>query len=157
MKTIPIRAAAPPSPAPTPPMDTRWRWRRLLDAPHRLAFFAGALVLAAASLWWLGVVLARSAGLALPWQVPPGTAHALLMGYGFMPLFFAGFLFTAGPKWLMQPPVAAAALRAPLVASLAGWALFRLMSHPLWKLIALSLASMVFAAIGWVYLIAGAH
>lgn len=44
-----------------------------------------------------------------------------------------------------------------LALALAGWALFRLMSHPLWKLIALSLASMVFAAIGWVYLIAGAH
>ena len=32
-----------------------------------------------------------------------------------------------------------------LALALAGWALFRLMSHPLWKLIALSLASMAFA------------
>lgn len=121
MKTIPIRAAAPP---PAAPADTRWRWRRLLDAPHRLAFFAGVLVLGASALWWALAMLARSAGLALPWQVPPATAHALLMGFGFMPLFFTGFLFTAGPKWLAQPPVAAAALRVPLIANLAGWGAF---------------------------------
>src|SRR5690606_29842010 len=33
-------------------------------------------------------------------------------------------LFTAGPKWLAQPPVAAMALRVPLIVNLAGWAAF---------------------------------
>ena len=42
-------------------------------------------------------------------------------------------------------------------AVLAGWALFRIRIYALWKLVALSLAAMVLAAIGWVYLIAGAH
>jgi hypothetical protein len=40
---------------------------------------------------------------------------------------------------------------------LAAWALFRLRTYPLWKLIALSGAAMVLAGIGWVYLIASAH
>ena len=137
MKTIPIRTAAPP---PAAPVDTRWRWRRLLDAPHRLAFFAGALVLGTSALWWALVMLARSSGFALPWQVPPATAHALLMGFGFMPLFFCGFLFTAGPKWLAQPPVAATALRLPLVANVAGWAAFAIGVHVNAALAALGLA-----------------
>ncbi len=137
MKTIPIRASAPP---PTPPADPRWRWHRLLDAPHRLAFFAGALVLGTSALWWALVMLARSVGVTLPWQVPPATAHSLLMGYGFMPLFFCGFLFTAGPKWLAQPPVDAASLRAPVIASLIGWALFIIGTHASVLLAAFGLA-----------------
>jgi uncharacterized protein involved in response to NO len=56
--------------------------------------------------------------------VAPGEAHALLMGYGFIPLFFAGFLFTAGPKWLAVRGPEAAALRWPVAAMLIGWAAF---------------------------------
>lgn len=137
MKTIPIRAAAAP---PAPPADPAWRWRRLMTAPHRLAFFAGALVLGTSALWWALVMIARSFGVALPWQVPPASAHALLMGFGFMPLFFCGFLFTAGPKWLAQPPVDAASLRAPVIASLIGWALFIVGTHASTLLAALGLA-----------------
>lgn len=42
------------------------------------------------------------------WTVPPlalpaVTAHALLFVFGFLPLFFAGFLFTTGPRWRGLP------------------------------------------------------
>ena len=37
------------------------------------------------------------------------------------------------------------------------WALFRVRTFPLWKLVALLLVSMIFAAIGWIYVIASAH
>jgi len=41
---------------------------------------------------------------------------------GAMPLFIAGFMFTAGPKWLRRPPVLALELRRPVVAFTVGWA-----------------------------------
>lgn len=108
-------AAAPPPP---------WRLRWLLAAPHRLAFAAGALMLGASALWWALVLLARARGVPLPWQLAPAQAHALLMVFGFMPQFFAGFLFTAGPRWLALPPPDARTLLAPVLAQLVGWAVF---------------------------------
>jgi uncharacterized protein involved in response to NO len=105
--------------------DRRWRAARLLESPHRLGFFAAACVLAASALWWLAWMMARHVfGAAWPWAVPPALSHGLLFGYGFMPLFFTGFLFTAGPKWLGLPPVDAHDLLRPVVATLAGWAMF---------------------------------
>jgi uncharacterized protein involved in response to NO len=117
MKTIPL--AQDPLTA-----DHRWRWHRLLWAPHRLAFLAGAFVLGASALWWAAALLARAQGVAWPWTVAPAFAHSLLMGYGFVPMFFAGFMFTAGPKWLGQPPVQAGALRVTVIAHVTGWLLF---------------------------------
>lgn len=110
-------------PRPPPPLDTRWRFARLLLAPHRLAFAAAALLLAASALWWALALAARAAGLALPWAVPAPAAHGLLMALGFMPLFFIGFLFTAGPRWLGLPEVQAASLRWPVACMVGGWAL----------------------------------
>jgi uncharacterized protein involved in response to NO len=92
-----------------------------LAAPHRLAFFAGASLLVVASLWWALTLAMRFSGTALPWSLSPTTAHALWMVYGFMPLFFAGFLFTAGPRWLMLPPVAARSLLWPVALMALGW------------------------------------
>lgn len=103
--------------------DTRWRFDRLLTAPHRLGFFGAALLLAGSALWWAAAMFARQAGLALPWAVPPAVAHALFMALGFMPLFIVGFLFTAGPKWLGLPEVPARSLRHAVAALLGGWAL----------------------------------
>lgn len=97
--------------------------RHLLDAPHRLAFFAGALMLAATALWWLAVLLTRAAGIALPWAVPPAGAHALLMAHGFMPFFFLGFACTGAPRWMGLAPVPARRLLVPVGGMLAGWAL----------------------------------
>lgn len=101
-----------------------WHPRWLLAAPHRLAFFAGALMLAISAVWWAAMLLLRHAGVEPAWAVAPPLAHSLLMGYGFMPLFFVGFLFTAGPKWLQVQGPDAPALQAPVAAMLGGWALF---------------------------------
>lgn len=82
-------------------------------------------LLAAASLWWTTIVLLRAgAGTPPPFVLAPGIAHALVMIGSFMPMYFAGFLCTAGPRWLQLPPVEAASLL-PLVGGwIAGWTIF---------------------------------
>lgn len=147
MKTITIRplpaSARPAAPAPAAP--ERWSARRLLAAPHRLGFFAGALMLALSALWWaVLLVLTHGLQLAPPWAVSRGLAHGLWFGFGFMPLFFTGFLFTAGPKWLGLPPMPARALLPAVLASLAGWGVFVLGVHG-----AAALAAIGLAAVAW--------
>lgn len=110
-------------------VDSRWRFAWLHAAPHRLAFAAGALMLALSATWWAVAMLAQSGGHALHFGMPPVQAHGLVMALGFMPLFFSGFLFTAGPKWLQRPPVQASELIAPIVAQLSGWMVFLLAAH----------------------------
>ncbi|HEX6362529.1 MAG TPA: NnrS family protein [Albitalea sp.] len=112
-----------------PPGRARWRFARLYAAPHRLAFCGGALMLAASALWWAAATLAQTRGHPVRFGLPPFPAHGLLMALGFMPLFFAGFLFTAGPRWLGRPAVPAARLAAPLAAQRAGWAVFLIAVH----------------------------
>lgn len=73
----------------------------------RVGFVCGALVLVAASLWWAGVQWATLAGDAPTPALPARVGHAVLMTFGFFPLFFSGFLFSVGSKWLRQPPVPA--------------------------------------------------
>ncbi len=94
---------------------------RLLEAPHRLAFFAAAVVMAVSALWWGLALVARAAGVVLPWAVEPVSAHALVMGFGFMPLFILGLVFTAGPRWLGQVAVPASPLRVPVALIGLGW------------------------------------
>lgn len=101
----------------------RWRAAWLLAAPHRLGFFAAALMLAVSALWWCAVLLVRAWGATPSWAVPAPAAHALLMSQGFMPLFMAGFLFTAGPKWLGLGEVSARRLLVPIALMPLGWAL----------------------------------
>lgn len=150
MNTFPLNAlpggVSPPPPRPASGKPPPWRWRWLLAAPHRLAFFAGAVMFAASGLWWAGVQLAWQLGLSPGWQVPPTLAHGLWMAYGFMPLFFGGFLFTAGPKWLGMPPVDAYRLKAPVITALAGWAVFALGAH---ASAALAAVGLVMAAVAW--------
>ncbi|MBT9500572.1 MAG: NnrS family protein [Burkholderiaceae bacterium] len=113
-----------------PVADTpHWQLGRLLAAPHRLAFGAAAAMLGLSALWWCLALVAQSQGRPLAWTVAPVVAHGLLMSFGFMPLFFAGFLFTAGPKWLEQPAVDARRLLAPVLAQLGGWGVFLLGVH----------------------------
>lgn len=104
-----------------PAASSRLRW--LLAAPHRLGFFGGALMLGLSALWWGAMLAARFGGVAVPWAVVPGTAHALLMGFGFMPMFFVGFLFTAGPRWLGVAPLPVRSIAPGVGLMLAGWAL----------------------------------
>ncbi len=103
-------------------------------------------MLAFSALWWCLVLLARASGLSLPWAVPPSAAHALLMSQGFMPLFMAGFLFTAGPKWLGLGEQPARRLLVPVALMLAGWllALGGFHAHAL-----LAAAGTALAAAGW--------
>lgn len=116
------RSAPPPV---TDPSASGWRLAALLRAPHRLAFFLATVMLLVASGWWIAV-LAQRVGWAepWPWAVSPTLAHGSIMVYGFMPLFFAGFLFTAGPKWLAVPGPEARELLAPLLAYTFAWPVF---------------------------------
>ena len=106
-----------------------WRFEHLLNAPHRLAFTAAAAVLAFSGLWWATAVLSSSEGLAVRWALSPSLAHSVVMTFGFMPLFFTGFLFTAGPRWLSLPPVEARTLLPHLLPIVSGWVVFLLSAH----------------------------
>jgi uncharacterized protein involved in response to NO len=104
-------------------MTPRWRINHLLLAPHRLALFLAAVMLATSALWWVALLLARALQWPLSPVVPVPLMHALLMSLGTMPLFFVGLLYTAGPKWLKLPPVSARSLLPALGALMTGWAL----------------------------------
>jgi len=107
-----------------------WHWRHLLQAPHRLGFFLAMVVLLAAGFWWAAVQLQRSgAGPNLAYAVSPSLVHATVMTFGFMPLFFSGFLFTAGPKWMRVSGPSARRLAPVLLAQVAGWLLWLCGSH----------------------------
>ena len=100
--------------------------KRLLDAPHRVFFFAAAVQILIASTWWAATLAARAAGAPLgpPGGLPPATVHAALMIYGFFPLFIFGFLFTAGPRWLERPALRCAEYAPPaLLAAASAWLL----------------------------------
>ncbi|WP_348944799.1 NnrS family protein [Chitinibacter sp. FCG-7] len=79
----------------------------LLQAPHRLGFLAGGILLLASLLVWALEMLSRSAGLdlgpAYENGIPAMLWHGYLMIYGFFPLFMLGFIYTAGPRWLNVP------------------------------------------------------
>ena len=111
-------------------LDTRWRPVYLLLAPHRLGFFLAMVVLVSASLWWAAVQIDRMGGvLGLPYVMSPSLVHATVMTFGFIPLFFSGFLFTAGPKWLDVGPLPVDRLRAAILLQAGGWLLWLLAVH----------------------------
>lgn len=147
MKAIALQAAAPVRPSHPGP----WQPGRLYAAPHRLAFAAGTALLMLVSAWWALTLLGRARGWALPQALPPTTQHQLLMGFGFMPLFFTGFLFTAGPRWLGLGPVPARTLRAGVQAQVAGWALLLVAGFAVDPLLARLLGALgvAAAAAGW--------
>jgi uncharacterized protein involved in response to NO len=142
VKTVPIQ----PLPRSTAVAAGPWRFAHLMNAPHRLAFAAGAAMLAGTALWWAFALIARQAAFTLPWAVSPATAHGLVMALGFMPFFITGFAFTAGPRWLGLPEVSTRVLRAPLSSMLAGWAVALLGFHVAAPLAA---AGMATVALGW--------
>ena len=130
---------------------TRWRVAMLLAAPHRLAFAAAMLVLAAASAWWALALAAQAAAQPLRFSLPPGLAHGLLMSLGFMPLFFTGFLCTAGPRWLGAAAIGARAIAPAVLAQLAGWAVFLVGVHAPGPALAAPIAGLGLGAValGW--------
>ena len=116
--------------AAAPGHGSGWRWGRLLDAPHRIAFFLATLLLLTSALWWFWVQTTRLGWMpALPLAVSPTHLHAVVMVFGFMPLFFAGFLFTAGPKWLGVEPPTARAIFPSLLLQAFGWGLWLAGGH----------------------------
>lgn len=81
-------------------------------------------------LWWLLVQLDRVTGwLGVSYAMSPSLTHAAVMTLGFMPLFFAGFLFTAGPKWLSMPAPSAGAVAPALVLQVIGWSIWLAGAH----------------------------
>ena len=100
-----------------------WRFAWLLAAPHRLGFFAGALMMSVSALWWAALLFSQAMGHAPQMALAPTLAHALLMALSFTPLFISGFLFTAGPKWLGLGEVSARSLQPAVVLMLLGWLL----------------------------------
>ena len=111
-------------------LDRHWRPRYLLRAPHRMGFFFAMVLLLAASVWWALVQLDRVSGwLGLPLVLPPSLVHAAVMVFGFMPLFFSGFMFTAGPKWLQVPQPRPERLLMPLLLQTLGWLLWLAGGH----------------------------
>lgn len=124
-----------------------WHWRRLLAAPHRIAFFLATVVLVAAGVWWAAVQLDRAgAGFGLRYALSPSIVHAAAMTLGFMPLYFAGFLFTAGPRWLgVEAPSARQVLPA-LATQAAGWLVWIAGAH---VSSTVALAGLAVAALGF--------
>jgi uncharacterized protein involved in response to NO len=130
--------------------DKNWRARYLLLAPHRLGFFLAMTVLVAAGSWWSLVQLDRLTGaLGLAYALSPSLVHGAVMTFGFIPLFFSGFLFTAGPKWLDVPPLEIRQLLAPMLLQAGGWLLWLAAAH---FHAGLALAALLLALIGlaWV-------
>ena len=111
------------------PQPDQWKFRRLFAAPHRLAFSAGALLLCLSGIWWAIANLAFSSGVGLRWSMPSAVAHSVVMTFGFMPLFFVGFLYTAGPKWLGRPAVHAADVLDGVLPIVAGMLVFMVAVH----------------------------
>jgi uncharacterized protein involved in response to NO len=101
------------------------------------------------ALWWLAMLLAFHFGLNPTWVVPPALAHGLIFTFGFMPAFMAGFLFTAGPRWLALPAVDARDLLAPLVQLGNGWLIALIGIHVGELLAAFGVAT---AVCGWLRL-----
>ncbi|OYQ39077.1 short-chain dehydrogenase [Rhodoferax sp. TH121] len=127
-----------------------WHPRHLLLAPHRLGFFLGMVLLWAAGLWWALVQLDRvTSALGLAYVLSPSLVHGAVMTFGFIPLFFSGFLFTAGPKWLGVPPPEAPQLLAPLLLQAGGWLLWLAGAH---LHLAVGLCGLVMACVGLLWM-----
>lgn len=128
-----------------------WQLDMLQAAPHRLGFFLAMLLIVAFSGWWAYVQLARFASLPQPaYAITPTLLHAAMMVLGFMPLYFAGFLFTAGPKWLHVPAPETRDVRGMLLLQAAGWLLWLLGGH-ISQVLALAGASLALLGLGWMF------
>lgn len=129
-----------------------WHPRHLLLAPHRLGFFLAMVVLCAAALWWALVQVDRMSGLlGLRYVLSPSLVHGAVMSLGFIPLFFSGFLFTAGPKWLGVAPPPVSQLLAPLLLQTIGWLFWLAGAH---THLAVSLCGLALAWTGLCWMVA---
>lgn len=110
--------------------ESQWQPTNLLRAPHRLGFFLALVVLIASGAWWTLVQVDRVTGVfGWPYALAPSLVHGAVMTFGFFPLLFDGFLFTAGPKWLQVQGPKAEQLQRPLGVQTVGWLLWVTGSH----------------------------
>lgn len=126
-----------------------WQWQRLLAAPHRLAFAAGAAWMLLAALWLAGSALARAVGLAPvggPTVLAADATQALVLSQAFLPLFVVGLVFSVGPRWLGMAALPARVLLLPVGLMSAGWvlALLGLQGHRV-----LASLGLAVSAVGW--------
>jgi uncharacterized protein involved in response to NO len=130
----------------------RWRWQTILEAHHRLAFFLAVTLLIFQSVWW-SVVQWDRLGMTwgLTYMVSPSVLHSTVMTLGFIPLLFAGFLFTAGPKWLGVAPPPMHRILTPLGLQWLGWVLWTLGGH-FHLLITLMGGMLAWSGLLWVHL-----
>ncbi len=136
-------------------IDKSWHPRYLLLAPHRLGFFLAMVVLVAAGSWWALVQFDRMTGaLGLAYALSPSLVHGAVMTFGFIPLFFSGFLFTAGPKWLDVPSLEIKQLMTPMLLQAGGWLVWLAAAnfHVGLALAALLLACTGLAWMTWLFL-----
>jgi uncharacterized protein involved in response to NO len=92
-------------------------------APHRIAFFVATALLLAVSVGWTWMLVAPYAGAVVVTALPLTIAHAFIFAAAYMPLYIAGFMFTAAPRWLQVTPPSAERLRWPLALHVGGIAL----------------------------------
>ena len=112
------------------PATQRWQWRQVGAQRYGAGFATGSCVLLVISLWWALVQLDHASGWpGLRWALPPGVAHAVVMVFGFLPLFIAGFAITAVPRWLQAAPPSVGPLVPALVLQGLGWALWIAGAH----------------------------
>lgn len=72
----------------------------LFAAPHRSMFFGGTVMLLTSfALWGMELVARLGVIPALPWTLPAGWGHALLVTCAVFPFYMFGFLLTAMPRW----------------------------------------------------------
>jgi uncharacterized protein involved in response to NO len=125
MKVVPLHvlAATRTAVADSPSNAQRLSLANLWLAPHRIAFFVATALLLAVSLGWTWILVAPHTGATVVTALPPTTAHAFIFAAAYMPLYVAGFMFTAGPRWLQVAPPPAERLRWPLALHVGGIAL----------------------------------
>ncbi len=119
--TIPLKVASgKPSKEALAQLDKHWRVQYLMLAAPLAELLPGH-----GGAGGVCAVVGRGAGGLAPragWACPmpratlfhPTLVHSAVMVLGFIPLYFAGFLFTAGPKWLGVDPLPVSAVRPPL-------------------------------------------
>ena len=134
-------------------LDRSWRPRYLMLAPHRLGFFLAMVLLVVAGAWWALVQFDRmSAALGLSYALSPSLVHGAVMTFGFVPLFFSGFLFTAGPKWLDVRPHEISRLAVPMLLQAAGWLLWLAAAH-LNANLAIAALALAWSGLAWMTLL----
>ena len=125
-------------------MNIDLSWRRFVELPYRLCFALATALWVLSSVFWCASCLGVGAFLG-PGQ---GLVHLQLFGLGVMPLFFGGFLMTAGARWLHVASPRARAWAPPVVALFGGWLLTLGAQLTPWPL--LWAAGLLLSALGWI-------